>query len=181
MKFDDISNALLAADLPVSPAEIHGLLCGCICGGRTLQLHDLNELVCKLLDGVAEEVEPIEALLGELYQHSVGQVRNGGFVFQPVLPDDDAALDERVMALGEWCQGFLFGLGQSGLSNETQLTTEIADVLRDLAAVAQVGLNETAEDDEVSYTELVEYVRVAVLLVAAELDDSAHSDQQTLH
>ena len=98
-----------------------------------------------------------------------------------VHTDDDAALDERVMALGEWCQGFLFGLGQSGLSNETQLTTEIADVLRDLAAVAQVGLNETAEDDEVSYSELVEYVRVAVLLVEAELDDSAHSDQQTLH
>jgi len=70
---------------------------------------------------------------------------------------------------------------QSGLSNETQLTADIADVLRDLAAIAQVGLNDGADDDEVSYTELVEYVRVAVLLVAAELDDSDANPQPTIH
>jgi len=31
--------------------------------------------------------------------------------FQPLLPDDEHALDARVEALGAWCQGFLYGFG----------------------------------------------------------------------
>ncbi|MCB1668109.1 MAG: UPF0149 family protein [Porticoccaceae bacterium] len=181
MNFDEISHELYAAELSANPAELHGVICGCICGGQTLQPDQLYQLVCSLLDTVAEQIEPLEETLLSLYDYSVGQVRSGGFVFQPLLPDDEMVIEQRVMALGEWCQGFLFGLGQSGLSRETRLTSDIADVLRDLAAIAQVGLDDGTDDDEVSYVELVEYVRVAVLLVAAELDESIQNTEPTLH
>ena len=182
MNFDEINNELYGAELAASPAELHGAVCGCICGGRDLAPDQVYQLACMLLDTVAEQIEPIEETLLAMYDYSIGQVRSGGFEFQPLLPDDDTAIEKRIVALGEWCQGFLFGLGQSGLTNETQLTTDIADVLRDLAAIAQVGLDDGSDDDEVSYTELVEYVRVAVLLVAAELDPGEEAaPQPTLH
>lgn len=181
MKFDDLNDALFAAELAASPAELHGMLCGCICGGQQLQSDQLNQLVCQLLDAEPAEVAPIREIVLELYDHSVGQIRGGGFEIQPLLPDDEEAIEQRIVCLGEWCQGYLFGLGQSGLTNETQLTTDVADVLRDLAAISHVGLDDDSDDEEVSYTELVEYVRVAVLLVAAELDSSDQPKQPTLH
>ena len=33
--------------------------------------------------------------------------------FEPLLPDDDAPLEEQVQALALWCHGFLSGLGAS--------------------------------------------------------------------
>ena len=181
MNFDDVNNALFDAELAASPAELHGMLCGCICGGQQLQPDQINQLACQLLDAEPVEIAPIGETLSVLYDHAVGQIRGGGFVFQPLLPDDENAIEQRTASLGEWCQGYLFGLGQSGLTNETRLASEIAEVLRDLAAISQVGLDDGSDDDEVSYVELVEYVRVAVLLVAAELDNSQDLEQQTLH
>ena len=104
MNFDEISHELYAAELSANPAELHGVICGCICGGQTLQPDQLYQLVCSLLDTVAEQIEPLEETLLSLYDYSVGQVRSGGFVFQPLLPDDEMVIEQRVMALGEWCQ-----------------------------------------------------------------------------
>ncbi len=180
MKFDDVRDALYAAELAASPAELHGMLCGCICGGQQLQPDHLHQLVCQLLDAESAEVAPIDQTLLGLYNHSVGQIHSGGFEFQPLLADDETAIEQRLVLLGEWCQGYLFGLGQSGLTDQTPLTADIADVLHDLAAISQVGLDDGSDDQEASYTELVEYLRVAVLLVAAELDNS-DQQQPTLH
>ena len=181
MNFDDVNDALFDAELAASPAELHGMLCGCICGGQRLQPDHIYKLACMLLDAEQEEIVPLADMLLSLHDYAAGQIRDGDFVFQPLLPDDDTVIEQRVVSLGEWCQGYLFGLGQSGLTNETQLAAEIAEVLRDLASISQVGIDDGSDDDEVSYTELVEYVRVAVLLVAAELDNSDEQGTPTLH
>ncbi len=72
---------------------------------------------------------------------------------------------------------------RAGLSEDATLTGDIADALGDLAAISQIGtLDEESEEDEVSYTELVEYVRVAVLLVYAELNKKVDDPlSPTLH
>lgn len=181
MNFDEVNDALFVAGLVASPAELHGLLCGVICGGQNLERAHLCRLAGLLLDAEPDEIEPLGDTLVMLYEQAVGQIRNGGFVFHPLLPADDTAIDQRIVALGEWCQGYLFGLGQSGLDRDAGLAAEIAEVLRDMAAISQVGIDDGADDDEMSYMELVEYVRVAVLLVAAELDNSGEPDQSALH
>lgn len=181
MNFDEVNDALFDAGLAASPAELHGLLCGVICGGRRLTSDQLCQLAELQLDAEPAEIEPVRETLAALYDHAVGQIRNGGFVFKPLLPSDETDIDERIVALGLWCQGYLFGLGQSELDRDASLAAEIAEVLRDMAAISQVGIDDGADDDEQSYMELVEYVRVAVLLVAAELDTSSDSDTTTLH
>jgi len=182
--FNDIADAFVRANLMGSPAELHGLLCGRIGGGEQLSEDELVATVAEFLDVAPERVEDLGDMLPELYRFSVGQISSSGFEFSPLLPDDDFSLNERLASLGEWCQGFLFGLGNSGLSVETELTGDIADALGDLASISHVGGLEDendAEEDEVSYSELVEYVRVAVLLIYAELNVTEDNGSRTIH
>ncbi len=182
MEFNDIADAFLRANLPGSPAELHGLLCGRISGGHHDGGEQLMTMVRQLLDVETERVEDLGDVLPELHRFSLGSISSGTYEFQPLLPGDEVELNQRLLSLGEWCQGFLFGLGSAGLSGEDALTGDIADALGDLAAISQIGtLNEESEEDEVSYTELVEYVRVAVLLVYAELNKVDDPLSRTLH
>ncbi|WP_461481606.1 UPF0149 family protein [Porticoccus sp.] len=182
MDFNDIADGFVLANLPGSPSELHGMLCGRICGGQGAEDDQLITLLAEMLDEAPERVEDLGDMLPQLYAYSREQICGDGFQFQPLLPDDDIELNQRLEALGDWCQGFLFGLGNSGLAGETDLAGDIADALRDLAAISQIGmLEEEDEEDEVSYTELVEYVRVAVLLVHAELSVPRGEQSRTLH
>jgi len=184
VNFNDIADAFIRANMTGSPAELHGVLCGRVSGGEHLSDADLIATVAEFLDVTPERVEDFGDMLPDLYQFTYGQICSSGFEFAPMLPDDDFSLNERLASLGEWCQGFLFGLGNSGLSVETKLTGDIADALGDLASISQVGALEDEneeEDDEVSYAELVEYVRVAVLLIYAELNSTEDNTSRTIH
>lgn len=184
MNFNDIANAFVMANLMGSPAELHGLLCGRISGGQKLPGDDLMAVVAEFLEVEHERVEDLGDMLPDLYQYTLGQICSGGFEFHPLLPDDEFPLNQRLASLGEWCQGFLYGLGNSGLSVKTELTGDIADALSDLASISQVDSLEDEngeEEDEVSYAELVEYVRVAVLLIHAELSAPDDDGSHTIH
>lgn len=183
MDFNDIADGFIRANLPGSPSELHGMLCGRISGGQVGEEEQLVSLVAQLLDEEPERVEDLGDMLPDLYAFSCQQICRDGFEFKPLLPEDDIELNQRLESLGDWCQGFLFGLGNSGLSGETELAEDIADALRDLAAISQIGMLEEdeAEEDEVSYAELVEYVRVAVLLIYAELGVTRTQSPRTLH
>ncbi|WP_461517289.1 UPF0149 family protein [Porticoccus sp.] len=182
MNFNEIADSFVSANLPGSPSELHGMLCGRISGGQHCEIDKLAVLVAELLEEKPERIEDLGEMLPALYAYTKQQICSDGFEFQPILPDDDIELNQRLEALGDWCQGFLFGLGNSGLSGETDLTGDIADALRDLAAISQIGmLEDEDEEDEVSYTELVEYVRVAVLLIYAELSVPDGQQHRTLH
>lgn len=184
MNFNEIANAFVRANLMGSPAEMHGVLCGRISGGQKLSDEELLTVIAELLEVDQERIEDLGDTLPELYQFTLGQICSAGFEFHPLLPDDEFPLNQRLASLGEWCQGFLFGLGNSGLSVKTELTGDIADALSDLASISQIDSLEEEdgeEEDEVSYAELVEYVRVAVLLIYSELNSVEEQGSRTLH
>jgi uncharacterized protein YgfB (UPF0149 family) len=113
-------------------------------------------------------------VLGACLARSAEELSSGGFAFAPLLPDDEAPLVERCAALGEWCGGFLYGLGSGGLRELSSLPPEVREALADLGQLARLAgeTGETGEPDgeERDYAELVEYVRVAVMSV---YEDSA--------
>ena len=75
-------------------------------------------------------------------------------------------------ALGEWCQGFLHGFGVN--AGGLELSTDAKEVLQDLAAISQVqDALEESEDGEGDYMEVMEYLRVAPLLLFTETRKSA--------
>lgn len=151
---------------PLGPAESHGLLCGLFCAAR----EDVFPLWRDQLVGdaplEAEEAERLRLLAEETWR----QLEDAELGFAVLLPGDDERLSERALALGEWCHGFLVGLGL-GQPGETD-NAAVKEVLADLNQISTVSAQPedcAGEEDENSYAELVEYVRVAVLMVKEQL------------
>jgi uncharacterized protein YgfB (UPF0149 family) len=104
-----------------------------------------------------------------------------GLMFAPLLPDDDAPLDEQVQALALWCHGFLGGLGTTApnVGREQAVPVRDADsgavteILADFAEISRAGLSEeeAAGEDQPDFAlaEIVEHVRVSAQLLFEEL------------
>lgn len=152
---------------PIDPAELHGLLCGLLCTDASL---DRDQWIYKAREALVEDSgysQALDELILQLFDENASQIGNLDEPVTLLLPDDDTPLSERVRALGSWCQGLLYGLGlgESGWSN--RLGAESAEFLKDVADIAQIGLDtdEGNEADENAYAEVVEYLRVGLMLI----------------
>jgi hypothetical protein len=101
--------------------------------------------------------------------------------FVPLLPDDNAGLGVRSEALADWCSGFLYGFGSAGDNVASRLSKDALEVLSDFSDVTRLtGDAEESESSEEDYSEIVEYMRVGVMLIFEELrggpqpGDTAH-------
>ena len=156
---------LSSSDHPISPAELHGLLLGRSCAGSGFDPDEWLTDAADLLGGELQD-NIRNALIG-LQEMVKGELTSDDMTVVLLLPGDDAPLGERAIALGEWCQGFLAGFGL--IARDSALSAEAMEVLQDLAAIAQVqDALEESEDGESDYMEVMEYLRVAPLLLFTE-------------
>jgi len=168
-RFDDIANALLEQGQILSPAELHGCLCGLLGGGFG---GDDSALVAQL-EGTLDTVlhGPLVDEIASLRTEAIDAVTEGNFAFFLLLPDDELELEQRVPALAGWCRAFLSGFAQARVAAEAAsdaVATDSAEALRDFAAIAQAAGDDDegdAQEREDHYVELVEYVRVAAMNV----------------
>ncbi len=185
--FFTLNELLLNIGAVHSPAELQGLLCGRLSGGDVPPREAWIADVQAFLDIEHVELAPEQAeLLHVLYTDTRTLMDDVNFSFTPLLPTDESSMERRTQELGAWCQGYLHGLGVSGLSGEAQLSSDAADAVRDLAHISQAGTNDDdeLEENEVYWQELVEYVKVAVLTVYTELSQppaDTGSTEQVLH
>jgi uncharacterized protein YgfB (UPF0149 family) len=169
--FDEVARALAAGGSAVHAAEAHGCLCGAFCARRDyLPTEWLEELMPDPESGSAIDV--VAGALGALYVHSRAVLADGEMEFTPLLPDDDAELQQRVESLAAWCLGFLYGVGAAGTIPEKALGGDVREFLADLAQLSRAGNAgaTSSEVEEEAYAELVEYVRVGAQLVYDELE-----------
>jgi len=162
--------SLKRADSPLMASEVHGLLTGMLSATMAASFEDLvNELL-------EDEQDPQDALLREsihtwkeLYDAVKAELYDPEMGFELLLPDEELSLPDRLMALGDWCQGFVYGLGRAGIKPE-MLKGDSAELLRDFIEISRISdQSGESEDDEAAYMELVEYVRVGVLLINEEV------------
>lgn len=164
--FEEVARALAAGASTVHAAEAHGCLCGALCLRRD---YPIAEWLDEILPDPAASAG-CDAALAALHGESVGVLARPDMEFEPLLPDDDADLASRVEALAAWCQGFLYGFGAAGTAPQAQLPRDVAEVLADLAQVANAGAvgDDVPEVEEDAYAELVEFLRAGVQLVYDE-------------
>lgn len=160
---------------PLDPAELHGLLCGLLC--LDAHLDRQRWLACArtaLADGEAWS-ETLDDLAAKLLELGAAQMNTPDGTMTPLLPDDDAPLQQRVEALGRWCDGLLYGLGLSETELRGVLSEESWEFLEDVADIAQIGFDtdEAGEADETAYMELVEYLRVGALMIQQDAQQAA--------
>jgi len=166
--------ATLLASSPqtVSPAELHGLLLGRSCAGAGFDVEPWLTDASDLL-GEAPQDNVRQALIG-LQEMVKGELAGDDIAIVLLLPSDEAPLAERAVALGQWCQGFLAGFGLT--AGDRALSSEAMEVLQDLSAIAQIQDSlEESEDGETDYMEVMEYLRVAPLLLFTECAKPLHA------
>jgi len=166
--FEELESALGDSHAPVTAAEAHGALCGALAAVPAYGAGDWIEELLAGADG--EDALRSRNLLETLYGETHAALQSGHMEFEPLLPDDDTPLEQRVTALCAWCGGFLFGLG-GGLPQAGQWPEAVQEIVRDFVEIsrAAVGEEETEETNETSYAELVEYLRASAQLAYDEL------------
>jgi|KBSMisStandDraft_5_1062788.scaffolds.fasta_scaffold347073_3 uncharacterized protein YgfB (UPF0149 family) len=175
--FPEIVEVMRSTGSTVPAAEGHGCLCGALCISADYTLARWLEEVVPVAEG-SSLTQDIELPMHTLYSDTVRALRGDQMEFEPFLPDESVALEQRATALSQWCQGFLYGLGTARMIEADRMPKSIDEILLDFAAIsrAEVETSENAEDDEESYVEVVEYIRAAVQLIHDELEDVRSGD-----
>ncbi len=153
-------------------AEAHGLCCGLLSAGlENAEDCWIGELFPEPSPGDLLRKECIAAMRS-VVEYSVTQLNSSACDFVLFLPSDGAPVGQRSTALGLWCAGFLAGLGL-GAEKLPALSADAQELLTDFGQISRVDSGQTEdEDNERAYTELVEYVRVGVILIFEELRHS---------
>ena len=166
--YTDIQRLLADQRSLAEAAEAHGTLAGCLCAAVGYRFEDWMLEI--LPEGRADPLST--AALRQLYLDTAGALEGPEMEFELLLPEDEQPIDDRTAALGQWCQGFLYGLGTSAIQDASALPGEVGELVRDLTEITHVGVDagQSPETNESAYAELVEFVRVGVQLVFEELE-----------
>lgn len=183
-----LETALMKVDSLVAASELHGMLCGLICAGAADQGEAWLDAVIQAMEPRTEEFKHFNReVLQAIFKRSYGQIAGFGFDFQLILPDEEAPLSERAQAIGEWCQGFLEGLGFGAEKLDAEnLSEDVNDAIQRLYDITHIEFStlSVSEDDEIALMELIEFVRMAVLMVytecVMEVQEDLYGDQSGL-
>lgn len=182
LDYDRLRDSLAEAGAVVALAELHGGICGALCaGGAPAAERWLEDCLADedLAASTAELADELRAVVGA----SATMLADGELKFEPLLPDDDAPLEDQVQALALWCQGFLGGIGMTAPS--IARSEVLAEILRDFAEISRAGLSEdeAAGQDQTAFAlaEIHEYVRVSAQIVFEELRDERAVAARDVH
>lgn len=165
LSYSELEKALNKTALKLHPSQVHGLICGFLCG------HPKDTKAWEALVAGNDESEETHIVLQSLYDLSDKQLREFLFEFQLLLPKDSTALPERAEALTLWSQGMLTGLKLAEVPITARQPSEMTEAINDLIEVAKMNYEDVvaSEEDEAAYTDLVEYVRMIVTFIYQEL------------
>lgn len=195
MGFDDLQALLETLNCDLDAAELHGILTAQACVSAVeaisdANLNDTQRFLGENIDLNGADRRELQACL-EQTQDALG---NGDLGFDMWLPGDDESMGMRAEGLSQWCLGFTYAFAVLEKSRHLNLSAdeELAEVLQDYAAIAE--LDSALDDDdeehngtEEDYMQLSEYVRVAamnVFVCCARLlvgDSSANDNPLTVH
>lgn len=185
---DELDAALKRCGANWDAGQAHGLLCS-----RLAVLG--SDAGNGWLDQVLEGSEPdnalrreCESMLDALYSYTHRQLAERQSEFEPLLPDDSDSTIIRADAIARWCEGFLHGLVSGSPDDKLKelLAGEpLSDIIKDMLQIMRATVDEEADDEtnESAYSELVEYLRVAVQLTYEELAEfrSPPAASEVLH
>lgn len=163
-------------------AECHGVACGLLVRqpdsdpGTFLQLLEMLEIIDQPGPALREVLVDLHGVAGrQLSDEAMGLVI--------WLPDDERSLEIRTFALAQWCNGFLAAIGSGGDDRLNTLSEEAGEALADLREIAMAEIDAegaqdevVAEADEQAFAEIVEYIRIAVLILREDLRGPGASD-----
>lgn len=180
IEFESLSREMKSSGLDFRASEWHGFICGALAVDLGYPLHTSVQTLASSEMKVALSVD-LNDQLQNVCHIARSQMTDSNLEFELCLPDSDRYdLDSRVTELAAWCDGFLFGLANAGLQPGEHLSRDVQEILQDFARISQLSdMAGGEEDDEIAYHEIVEFVRMACLLIAEEIQPL--KDNPTTH
>ena len=175
-----ITTALNRLDNQYDPMETHGILCAFLCAGARMRVEAwISSLVGENAGARDASFNEAKGHLRDLFKLTLQGLEEDDFGFDLLLPsDDENDLYVRIEAFSLWCQGFVSGLSLAGVNLKSQEIPQIQEAIDDLVKFSCLQYDEEDPEDEANekaYSELVEYARIAVMLLYTERDQLLHN------
>ena len=199
--YETLEPMLKEHGLAVTPSELHGLLCGMICGGMAVDgeqwlapVSDYANQGETLTDGAKMVVRSVfdaastelGGLTQTLFTSTAAELAEMEFNVELLLPAEGSELMLRAEALSEWVTNFISGLGLMGMDKK-QLSDDVTEAVAALEEIAQLGVDEDEDMQEQAmlFDNVVAYVPECVLTCLVGLsqrgDVEDEADKPTLH
>lgn len=180
MNFNSFQSVLTELSSKYHASEWHGILCGLLCAGHQGSSGQWYQIMAEINSETVAADDGVQAVLDKIYQQTRVQLNDVDLGFQLLLPGDEVSLPARAAALSRWCESFLYGLSFGGVDRHAQLPGEATETLTDLVEISRFEFDAESidPDDEYHYAELVEYVRVAIMLLNEELNPVVPAKQK---
>jgi len=183
----ELDDLLYRVDATMGAADAHGTLCGMICARGTIELSEWIDHVVGEQQPGSEALHNVVHKLSDLQQWTLQSMNDATGAFRLLLLDDEEPLPDRVEALAAWCQGFIYGLAAGGIQQDSELPEDATELLNDMIEISRAGHDAddvdmedgNAQEDELAYMEVEEYVRMGVLFIYEELQPLQST--QTVH
>lgn len=168
--FDEMANIFSAAGIFVHPSYAHGIWLGMIAGGMNCSPKAWADIIIGKPDSWNTLSTPVQHMLLALAEASVEQLGDSHYVLQLLLPDDEDELEDRLLSLGEFCDGFTEAFTNHSGEHTGLLDSDAAEAFADIRQVKELSLELSHEpEDEADYMEVLEYVRVGICLIHQSL------------
>ncbi|MES2203923.1 MAG: UPF0149 family protein [Pseudomonadota bacterium] len=173
-----LAEFLFDAGAYLDACELHGMLCGFICGG--MEVPNVGWMSLLLAGAEEERRAELEACVNTLFKISLDQLSSFSFDFEVLLPIAEPGQDLLLISsLSKWCEHFLLALGvvqegkkMKGLKPAKEIP-ELKEAKNDIQSISRLynQVLQSKEDfDEESFSSLLEHVRVAAMLIFTELN-----------
>ncbi len=165
--FPQLVNELKAAQLAVSPSELHGLLTGMLSGGMSLDDSSWQPLLFDYTnDGLGWPMSAV-GVAENLLKATLNELANDQFELTLMLSESD--LFVTADGLSEWVNHFISGLGLVNHSLN-KVPVDIKEALGDLEEIAKLGIDEddNLEEQAELLEQVIEHVKSCVFTVYAE-------------
>ena len=165
--YETLRLALASAGVSQESAELHGGVCASLCVGGLPAADAWSD--AWLGEGGDADRAAARDIVRSLEAASWNAMNGGDFALELLLPDDDAALGERVASLAAWCHGFVAGLGTAGLSlaeHAPPVRAQLEEIVRDFAEISRASTDvEDVVEGGFQLASIVEFVRAGVQIV----------------
>ena len=148
----------------VSISELHGIMTGIM---TACHAPDTDGWV-RLLEEMSFAM-PSEAALELLTEYAEDvsfalKDKDDAYGYEPLVPDDEHELYERVLALKDWAGGYITGIGVAGVT----LSADENELIRTLMEIAAIRLDdeESLEGGEEMWLQLFEFARMVPVSLA---------------
>lgn len=182
LNYESLADFIARANIPMLPAELHGLATGLLVADTSASENIFLRLVLEEPEqGDVLTSENAQQLL-ELFQATRDALQTTTLEFGLLLPDDDEPLADRIDAACEWARSLLYGLTEQGVHQQTDLTEDVLGFVNDLMEISKGGYAyDKDEEGEIIYADLLEYLRMGALMVQEELQPIKTAPKQQLH